>query len=283
MADFLEGMAIASRRRTAAAARREAPAALRSRADDAPPAPPLALSPDGFDLIAEIKRRAPGGAATRGTDPDALAAAYAKGGAAAVSVLTEPLGFDGSLADLEAAGRVLAAAPHPVPTMRKDFLVDPYQVFEARAAGAGGVLLIAELTSPAGPADGDALLDAAVEAGVWVLIEAFGDAHLDAAVRLGRQAEARSVRALVGVNVRDLRSLAVDRGRLERLASGLPSDLPAVAESGMRTPGHAAAAAKLGYRLALVGRALSGASDPRGLVAEMLRAGRAARREAAWA
>lgn len=277
MADFLAGMAIASRRRARGAERRVSLAEIRARAAALPPAPALVLSPEGFDVMGEIKRRSPGGEAVV-VRPDRRAVAYAEGGAVAVSVLTEPLAFDGSLEDLAAASRALARAARPIPTMRKDFVVDPYQVFEARAAGAGGVLLIADLLEPL---DGGALLDAAAEAGVWVLVEGFADERVEQAVRVARQAGQRGVTALLGVNVRDLKTLRVDPGRLARVAARLPPDLPRVAESGMRTVSDVAAAARLGYGLALIGRALSGAPDPRLLLADMLTAGRAARREAA--
>lgn len=281
MADFLAGMAIASRRRVRAATRRVPMAEIRARVADRPPAPGLALSADGFDVIAEVKRRSPGGGGARSdVRPDRRAVAYADGGAVAVSVLTEPLAFDGSLDDLAAATRALERLERPIPTMRKDFVVEPYQLFEARAAGAGGVLLIADLLDT--PAGG-ALLDAAAEAGLWVLVEAFADARVEHAARLARLAADRGVRALVGVNVRDLRTLDVDPGRLARVVERLPRDLPRVAESGMLTESDVAAAARLDYGVALVGRALSGASNPRGVLAGMLRAGRAARREAACA
>lgn len=280
MADFLAEMAIASRDRTRATAHRVPMVEIRARAVDQPPAPAFVLSPEGFDVIAEIKRHSPGGDAAADLRPERHAVAYADGGAAAVSVLTEPRAFNGSVDDLAAASRALERADRPIPTMRKDFIVDPYQLFEARAAGAGGVLLIADLLDAL---DAGALLDAAAEAGVWLLVEAFADARVDDAVRLARQATARGVRALVGVNVRDLRTLAVDDGRRARVAERLPTDLPCVAESGMTTESDVAAAARLGYDLALVGRALSSAPDPRDSLAGMLQAGRAARREATTA
>lgn len=231
-------------------------------------------------MIAEIKRRSPGEDSATKLHPARRAVAYAAGGAAAVSVLTEPLAFDGSLDDLAAASRALARSERSVPTMRKDFVVDPYQLFEARAAGAGGVLLIADLLDGL---DGAALLDAAAEAGLWVLVELFADERVDDTARLARLAADRGVRALVGVNVRDLRTLAVDPGRLARMADRLPPDVPRVAESGMLTQDDVAPAARLGYGLALVGRALSGASEPRRLLAGMLRVGRAVHREAGCA
>lgn len=283
MADFLGGIATSSRKRVEAARRHVPLAEIRARTADLPPAPVLRLSPDGFDVIAEIKRRAPGdGPTSPGADvrPGHLAVAYAAGGAAAVSVLTEPLAFAGSLDDLEAASRTLARGERPIPTMRKDFIVDPYQVFEARAAGAGGVLLIADLLAPR---ETDALLDAAAETGVWILVEVFADERVAHAVRIARQATRRDIRAFVGVNVRDLHTLEVDPDRLRRAADRLPSELPRVAESGMCSADDVARAARLGYGLALVGRALSGSADPRAFLEDMLRAGRAARREAACA
>lgn len=277
MADFLAEMAIASRDRTRATAHRVPLVEIRARAADHPPAPAFVLSPDGFDVIAEIKRHSPGGDAASNIQPERRAVAYADGGAAAVSVLTEPRAFGGSVDDLGAASRALERTDRPIPTMRKDFIVDPYQLFEARAAGAGGVLLIADLLETF---DAEGLLDAAAEAGVWVLVEAFADARVDHAVRLARQATDRGIRTLVGVNVRDLRTLGIDDGRRARVADRLPAGLPRVAESGMRTESDVAGAARLGYDLALVGRALSLAPDPRRLLAGMLRAGRDARREA---
>ncbi len=289
-------MAIASRRRAEAAARRIPDSELRARIADLPPPPPLTPSAEGFDVIAEVKRRAPGeGAVSRGPEtaadpglPARLAGAYAGGGAVAVSVLTEPLAFDGSLDDLAVVARTLAEEPHPIPAMRKDFLVDPYQLLEARAAGAGGVLLIVDLLTErtASGVDGRdaagaaALLDAAAATGLWVLVEAFSDERLQGAVALVERAVARGVEALLGVNVRDLRTLAVDDDRLARVAHRLPPERPAVAESGMRSPADVADAARLGYGFALVGRALSRAPAPETLLADMIRAGRAARRQA---
>lgn len=297
MADFLAGMAIASRRRVGAARRRLPEAELRARISDLPAPPALTPSPAGFDVIAEVKRRAPGpGAASgdRSADerdprlPERLAVAYARGGAVAVSVLTEPLAFGGDLDDLAAVARTLAGAPRPIPAMRKDFVVDPYQLLEARAAGAGGVLLIADLlmdpeaggVTSGGDADATALLDAAAATGLWVLVEAFADERQEWAVKLAKRASARGLVALIGVNVRNLRTLDIDGGRLDRAARRLPPELPAVAESGMRNPADVAQAARLGYGFALVGRALSAAPVPETLLADMIRAGRAARRQA---
>ncbi len=114
--------------------------------------PPLKLNPAGFDVIAELKLRSPAAGALRSANEDIAArvTSYANGGAAAVSVLTEPFRFDGSMAHLAKASQILA--PLGVPTMRKDFLVDPYQIMEARALGAGGVLVICACSTTAASA-----------------------------------------------------------------------------------------------------------------------------------
>lgn len=265
--NFLARMAAGSAARVPAPA---AEGALLAACRAMPPAPPLRLA--GFDLVAEIKRRSPAeGALQADADVAARAAAYAAAGAAAVSVLTEPTRFGGSLDDLAAAGRVLA--PLGVPAMRKDFLVDPRQLLEARAAGAGGVLLIVAMLGDAALGE---MLAVAREQGLFVLLEAFDEPDLERAAGLAAGGADPAAPVLVGVNSRDLRTLAVDPERLARLAPHLPAGIAAVAESGLQTPADAAAAAALGYRLALVGTALMRAADPARLAADMLAAGRQA-------
>lgn len=280
VADFLRAMAIASTRRTRRARARIPEAELRARVADVQPAAPLRLSEAGFDVIAEVKRRAPGRrepliAGPRTAEfPARLVTAYADAGAAAVSVLTEPLAFGGELDDLALAASALNDRVRAIPAIRKDFLIDPYQLFETRLAGAGGALLIADLL----PTESiDAMLDAAQETGLWLLVEAFADARFTEAVDLARRARARGLTALVGVNTRDLRTLEVDADRLSRVVALLPDDIPAVAESGLRDGPDAERAAGLGYRLALVGTALVTAGDPGDVLVEMIRAGRAGR------
>ncbi len=267
MSSLLEQMAESSAARVAAARRRLSEAALLEQARARAPAPPLEL--DGrFDVIAELKRRAPsaGALADREESIEARLDAYADGGAAAVSVLTEPARFDGSLEDLRLAAGQLA--PRAVPVMRKDFLVEPYQVIEARAAGAGGVLLIMRMLSAAQARE---LADCAADLGLWVLAEAFDAAELAA---VGRLAESSRARLLVGVNCRDLASLAVVPERLVELAADLPAGLPAVAESGIEKPADAARLVAAGYRLALVGSALMRSADPAVDIRALLAAGR---------
>ncbi|MBV6417725.1 MAG: Indole-3-glycerol phosphate synthase [Steroidobacteraceae bacterium] len=244
---------------------------LERRALAAPAPPALALSAHGFDIIAEMKLRSPAVGALATAAREDIAArvqSYATAGAAAVSVLTEPSRFDGSLDHLAQA--TAALAPARVPAMRKDFLVDPYQVLEARAAGAGGVLVILRMLSRAQNA---ALIDAAAGLGLFVLLEAFDEADLDLA---GELAAGTSARVLVGLNCRDLATLEVVPGRLEALAPRLPRKWPRVAESGLDDVADAARIAAAGYDLALIGSALMKHASPGALLRDMLAAGRGA-------
>ncbi len=272
---FLEERRVASEARVVAARAREPEAALRVRALEAPPAPPLRL--DGrFDLVAELKLRSParGALGANAHDLEARVAAYARAGAAAVSVLTEPERFDGSLTHLARAAAALR--PLGVPAMRKDFLVDPYQLYEARAAGAGGVLLIVSMVEPGRLV---AMLEAAAELGLFVLLEAFDAADVSGARAAIETWRGPPAHALVGVNSRDLRTLEVEPARLEALVGALPPAQPRVAESGLATPEDAARLARAGYTLALVGSALMTAPSPEALARAMIDAGRAAASE----
>jgi indole-3-glycerol phosphate synthase len=271
MSGFLDDMARSSASRVTQAMARESLAELEKRAAAAPPGPRLRLSPGGFDVIAELKLRSPAAGRLGEPHEDWLkrVSAYAQGGAAAVSVLTEPARFDGSLQHLIQAAAALG--PLNVPAMRKDFLVDPYQVFEARAAGAGGVLVIVRMLSRAQMLQ---LLDAAAQLGLFVLLEAFDAADLAEArellaARAGRRSGGKD-EILIGINSRDLQSLRVVPERFEELAPLLPRDRPAVAESGVTSAADALRMARLGYTLALIGTALMSCDDPRQLLREIL-------------
>ena len=264
MSDFLQQMATLSAERAAAAGNIRA-------GDLDKPLVPLQLG--SFDVIAEIKGRSPAEGALAGGDLDRTGQArlYAQGGAAAISVLTEPSRFDGALSHLE---EVAAAVPD-TPVMRKDFLVEPVQVLEARKAGASGVLLITAMLS----ADKlRAMLDTAFEFGMFVLLEAFDENDLARSIVLlenpADRDRAASGKLLMGVNTRNLRTLDVDGTRLERLAPLLP-DARCVAESGLKTADDVAAVAGWGYSLALVGSALMRSKDPAALVSDMRAAGSA--------
>ena len=274
--DFLEQMAAASRERLRAARAACSRAELLARAMDPPAPPALRLQPGGFDLIAELKLRSPAVGQLRGRDEDVVGrvTAYAQAGAAAVSVLTEPTRFDGSLDHLRAAARALT--PLCVPAMRKDFLVDAYQVIEARLAGAGGVLAILRMLPEP---ELEALVQQARSLDLFVLLEAFDEPDLE---RLhGVLARLGGVGLLAGVNARDLVTLQVVPARLEQLVRHLPTGIPRVAESGVATAADARRLAEAGYDLALVGSALMSGDDPAALASVMLDAARAARADAA--
>jgi indole-3-glycerol phosphate synthase len=224
-------------------------------ADVDPPRDPMPhLRAPGSSVIAEVKRRSPSkGDLAPIPDPAALAAEYAAGGAAAISVLTEQRRFGGSLDDLRA---VRAAVD--VPLLRKDFTVTSYQVVEARAAGADLVLLIAAAL------DDDLLHrlhDEARELGLTALVEVHDEAETERAVALGAE--------LVGVNARNLKTLAVDDDTFGRLAPLVPDDRVLVAESGITGPHDVKRFVGEGARAVLVGEALVKDGEPRRAVAEM--------------
>jgi indole-3-glycerol phosphate synthase len=259
MSGFLDDMARSSAARVAQALRHESVDALQRRARRTAPSAPLRLQSKGFDVIAELKLRSPAAGLLSDGSQDWLGrvASYARGGAAAVSVLTEPSRFDGSLEHLSQAAAVLA--PLGVPAMRKDFLVDPYQVLEARAAGAGGVLVILRML-PRGRIE--ELLDAAADHGMFVLLEAFDEADLAMARDLTAPRAGDRQSLLIGVNCRDLQTLEVVTERFAALAPLLPAGWPAVAESGVSSPADALRLQQLGYRAALIGTALMAHEEP---------------------
>jgi indole-3-glycerol phosphate synthase len=273
-ADFLEQMSVGSWQRVDAARRAFPDAELLARALASPLPPRLQRHPAGFDLIAEMKLRSPAVGQLKSGDEDVSArvGAYARAGAAAVSVLTEPSRFDGSMEHLEIATQVLT--PLGVPAMRKDFLVDRYQVTEARLAGAGGVLAILRML----PREAlDALIERARELKLFVLLEAFDESDIELMHAIVERHALSGVEMLAGVNCRDLSTLQIVPRRLDELAHLLPTSVPRVAESGVITAEDARRLAAAGYELALVGSALMQGGDPRALAAAMLDAGRGAR------
>jgi indole-3-glycerol phosphate synthase len=279
--DFLEGMAQSSRERARQAKLSCSQEQMLLRAYQQPVSP-LPSRAVRFDLIAEVKLRSPavGHLKPATENIGARVTGYATAGAAAVSVLTEPQRFDGELAHLASAARELRAVN--VPAMRKDFLVDPYQVIEARANGASGVLVILRMLPRA---EIEALVAQAMRLDLFVLLEAFDEREIELAhavietfgYKTGAWAGRPNVEVMVGVNCRDLTTLEVVPGRLEQLAHLLPTEVPRVAESGVTSAESARSVAAAGYDFALVGSALMKAPDPHALVREMLSAGRAAR------
>ncbi len=250
--DIVAGVRIDLDRRRSATPVADLRAAL---ADVDPPRDPMPhFRGAGSSVIAEVKRRSPSkGDLADIPDPAELAGRYAAGGAAAISVLTEERRFGGSLADLRA---VRAAVD--VPLLRKDFMVEPYQLLEARAAGADLALLIVAAL------DDDTLHrlhDEARGLGLTVLVEVHDEAETERAVALGAE--------LVGVNARNLRTLDVDPEAFARLAPLVPGDRVLVAESGITGPDDVATYVGLGARAVLVGEALVRDGDPEGAVRTM--------------
>lgn len=217
-----------------------------------------ALNEPGVGVIAEVKRRSPSkGALATIPDPAVLAEAYAENGARVISVLTEQRRFGGSLDDLAA---VRAAVD--VCVLRKDFVVTPYQVHEARAYGADLVLLIvAALEQPVL----ESLLDRVESLGMTALVEVHTEEEADRALEAGAK--------VIGVNARDLKTLEVDLGIFGRLAPGLPNDVLRVAESGVRGPGDLLTYAGWGADAVLVGEGLVTSGDPGAAVRALVAAG----------
>jgi indole-3-glycerol phosphate synthase len=257
-ADLLETIVAATRHVTEARARATPLALLERQAGRRPEGQAfrdaLGLSP-APRVIAECKRRSPSrGILRRDYDPSAHAAAYARAGAAAISVLTEPTFFDGSLGHL---AQVRAAVS--LPLLRKDFIVTEYQLVEAVVFGADAVLLIVGALDDR---ELRALSARAAELGLAALVEVHDLAELERAVDAGA--------GIIGVNSRNLRTLTVDRDVLEHVGEAIPSGTTAVAESGIRTPDDIVRLSRLGYSAFLVGERLITEPDP-GAALQVLR------------
>jgi len=223
----------------------EADEALASRCLELPPAPSLAEALGGgrcVAVMAEYKRRSPSaGPLAQGEDPVAVAEGYRAAGAAALSVLTDPAHFGGSLSDLKA----VAAMEPGLPVLRKDFLVDSGQLYEARLAGASGALLIVAMLEPPELAS---LLAAGARVGLACLVEVHTEEELGVAGDAGA--------TLLGINNRDLRRLTTDLAVTERLAPRVPAGAVIVSESGIRTGDDVRRVRAAGAQAVLVGEAL---------------------------
>lgn len=244
------------------AAREQATPLAQVKAAAAAARPPLdamaALREPGVGVIAEVKRSSPSkGSLAQIPDPAALAAVYEDGGARVISVLTEERRFGGSLADLDAV-----RARVGIPILRKDFIVSPYQVHEARAHGADLVLLIVAALEQ-NVLHG--LLERIESLGMTALVEVHTEAEADRALEAGAK--------VIGVNARNLKTLTIDRDVFARIAPGLPSDVLKIAESGVRGPADLLAYAGVGADAVLVGEGLVTSADPRGAVADLVTAG----------
>ena len=257
--DLLEAIVAATRARIDAAIELEPRAALERRA--------AARTPDGrafaerlsrrgaINVVAECKRRSPSRGVLRAAyDPVAIAAGYERAGAAAISVLTEPGFFDGSLEHLTAVRDVVT-----VPLLRKDFIVHEYQLLEARAAGADAVLLIAAALDDR---DLAGLSSAAADLGLAALVEVHDVAECRRAAAIGAR--------IIGVNNRNLRTLQVDLDASRAVAAVLPAGAIGVSESGLQTPADLHAMQALGYQAFLMGERFMVEPDPGAALAGLI-------------
>jgi indole-3-glycerol phosphate synthase len=260
--DLLRAIVDATRRVVELRREREPDAAVERRA--------AAGRPDGFrferelgmpnrvNVVAECKRRSPSkGVLAADYDPVALARRYEQGGAVAISVLTEPSFFDGSLEHLSALRQAVS-----LPLLRKDFVIDEYQLLEARAAGADAVLLI---VAALGQSDLVRLQQRAWDLGLAALVEIHDDEELERAVDGGAR--------VIGVNNRNLRTLAVDVDASFRLADKMPRSVVTVSESGLRTREDLERLAAAGYRAFLIGERFMTAADPAAALQALIHGG----------
>jgi indole-3-glycerol phosphate synthase len=210
-----------------------------------------ALQGNDVKVVAEVKRSSPSrGAINSDLDLERQVAAYEAGGAAAISILTEPARFSGSNEDLSRA-RVAVR----IPLLKKDFHVETVQIFEARALGASAALVIARAVPPSRLEE---LLSAGNDAGIEILVEVRDERELDLALTLGAQ--------LIGVNNRNLETLEIDPDTSLRILPLIPSDVVAIAESGVRSVHDVERLARAGANAVLVGTELSASSDPEAAV-----------------
>lgn len=249
MSTILDQIVASKRREIAAAAERLPLAVLRDRLADAPPVRDFyaALSPAGeVHLIAEVKRASPSkGVLREDFDAVAIALAYELHGASCLSVLTDEPYFRGSLDDLRAVRSAVG-----IPVLRKDFILDTYQLYEARSAGADAVLLIAECLDDVQLGK---LHRETLELGMTPLVELYEPANLPRVLAAGA--------FLVGINNRDLRSFQTDLEHTLRLRAQVPPECSVVSESGIRTPADVARLKAAGVRAMLVGESLVSAPD----------------------
>ncbi len=259
MADVLEAIVLAARRIVAVRRDREADADLEARASQRQPQTgrfkEALCVPNRVNIIAECKRRSPSRGVLRpGYDPLTIATSYQRAGAAALSILTEPTFFDGSLDHLAIVREAVR-----LPLLRKDFIIDSYQLLEARANGADAVLLI---VAALGARELRTLLSAARAFGLAALVEVHDEGETERALEAGAE--------IIGVNNRNLRTLAVDVRLSERVAARIPPTVVAVSESGLKTADDLAHLQGLGYRAFLIGERFMTAADPGAALSELL-------------
>ena len=257
--DLLKAIVAATRRIISTRAREVPLAEMERRAAAARPEPGRfkreVARTDRLNVIAECKRRSPSrGVLRQHYDPVEIASGYERAGAAAISVLTEPTFFDGALEHLAAVRRATR-----LPLLRKDFIVDRYQILEARAAGADALLLI---VAALGPGELRTLHAEAVDAGLDVLVEVHEPGEIQPAVDAGA--------SIIGVNNRNLRTLEVSVGQSERMSAEVPTGIVLVAESGLKTAADLERLRDSGYNAFLIGERLMTDPDPGRALADLL-------------
>jgi indole-3-glycerol phosphate synthase len=257
--DLLEAIVAATRTRVASARQREPRASLERRALARQPLAGTFVErlsrPGAVNIIAECKRRSPSrGVLRMAYDPVAIAQGYERAGAAAISVLTEPGFFDGSLEHLEAVRQLVR-----VPLLRKDFIVDEYQLLEARASGADAILLIVSALN-------DVELAALAKAAADLELAALVEVHSIHECRRAVEAGAR----IIGVNNRNLRTLQVDLTASRDIARAIPAGAIGISESGLKTPADLQTMKSLGYQAFLMGERFMIEPDPGAALATLL-------------
>jgi len=225
---------------------------------------PIVLSKTDFHFITEIKKKSPsmGPLSEKSFDIKAQAEQYTKGGASLISVLTEPTQFSGSLEDLNA----IAQMRLDTPLMRKDFLIHPYQVSEARYYGAHGVLLIVGMLNDD---QLEKMILRCLEHKMFAILEVFNQLELERANNRIKKTDGVIDSLLLGVNCRNLKSLTVDFANFEKLANDLPKNTICVAESGIYGSNDIKKVIKMGYRSALIGTSLMQSADPQATLQKM--------------
>lgn len=209
-------------------------------------------------IIAEVKRASPSKGPIRpDLDPAALASAYTRGGAAAISVLTEPAHFLGSIEDMQAA-----RAATSLPVLRKEFIVDPYQIVESAAMGADAILLIVRILDPARLSD---LFSRTRDLGMEALVEIHSEEEIEAATKAGA--------TLIGINNRDLKTFHTDLSVARRLASRLDADQIPIAASGVTGPEDVKKSREMGISCFLVGEHAVRSDNPEAFVSGLVHAG----------
>jgi indole-3-glycerol phosphate synthase len=251
---FLDKILASTRDRVAQGKAKYTAEVLDQRLAAAPPPRDFAaaLSGESFSILGEIKRATPSaGVLVEQLNPAQTSTEYASGGAAAISVLTEPDFFRGSLDDIESARGA------GLPVLRKDFVIDPWQLLETKAAGADAILLIVRIAGD----DLGRLFEAAGAVGLQTLVEVYDERDLAAAVDVGAP--------VVGINSRDLDTFEVDPDRTARLAPQVPKGVTVIGLSGVSTRAEIKELESVGAHGALVGEALVTAADPAAKLREL--------------